>query len=372
MTCHDYHDRFDAYLDRTLDADSRRALDAHLAGCAACRQALAGLLTLREQTSRLPRDIVPPRDLWPEIQATLAHTLSADTRSAPVGPRSSRSEVRHRLRWLPFLSLGIAAALVMAFFLYSPEDESAPSWALTPLTGTIRLDANTTDQPSRLKIGQWLETDAISRVELAVGEIGRLEISPNSRLRLLEAGATDHRIELSRGTLDAFIWAPPRLFFVETPSATAIDLGCAYTLVVDEEGRGELHVTAGYVALENGGRSAIVPAGLRCRMQPGAGPGTPYADDAPADLRQALDRFDFGPDGGSPAALSAALLHIREGDTVTLWHLLSRAPATARGAVFDRLAMFAPPPTSVTRDGILAADRAMLGRWAEALGLVAP
>ena len=36
--------------------------------------------------------------------------------------------------------------------------------------------------------------------------------------------------------MSARIWAPPRLFYVNTPSAVAEDLGCAYTLEVDDLG----------------------------------------------------------------------------------------------------------------------------------------
>jgi hypothetical protein len=38
------------------------------------------------------------------------------------------------------------------------------------------------------------------------------------------------------------IWAPPRLFFVDTPSAVAADLGCSYTLEVKDDGAGVLRV----------------------------------------------------------------------------------------------------------------------------------
>ena len=94
-----------------------------------------------------------------------------------------------------------------------------------------------------------------------------MNVEPNSRLRLAGVGATDHRLELARGTMNAFIWAPPRLFFVDTPSATAVDLGCAYTLTVDDLGNGELHVMTGYVALADGSRK-------KCPFWDGSGAGT--------------------------------------------------------------------------------------------------
>jgi hypothetical protein len=180
----------------------------------------------------------------------------------------------------------------------------------------------------------------------------------------VETRLTEHRLELERGTLHARIWAPPRLFFVNTPSAVAADLGCAYTLEVDDRGRGLLHVTSGYVALETESRESIVPAGAACLTQPGAGPGTPFFEDAPEGFVESLAKFDFENDR---ASLDAVLSGARARDTLTLWHLLSRVGAEDRARVYERLAAFAPPPEGVTREGIHGLDRAMLDEWKTSL-----
>jgi hypothetical protein len=235
-----------------------------------------------------------------------------------------------------------------------------------PLTGTPQIGRLALAGPGRFAVGQWLETDSSSRATVSVGRIGEVKLEPNSRLRLVNTSATNHRLELARGTMSALIWAPPRLFFVETLAATAIDLGCAYTLTVDDNGAGTLRVTSGYVALEHAGRESIIPAGLMCRTRPGAGPGTPLAVNAPPELRSALDRFDTG----NASALDQVLTLAGDGDAIMLWHLLGRTSATARGAVFDKLASFVPPPEGVTRAGILAGKKDMRDRWGEELGLL--
>ena len=100
------------------------------------------------------------------------------------------------------------------------------------------------------------------------------------------------------------------------------------------------------------------------------GPGTPYFEDAPAEFRNALARFDFE-DGTSQARaeeLAVILAHSRKRDALTLWHLLSRVDEAARVRVYDRLAKLAPPPASVTKDGILRLDQSMLDVWWNALG----
>ena len=314
--------------------------------------------SLRDQLAALPREIEPARDLWPEIQAQLSQVEPA------LRAGLTRAERGFHRRWRLPLALAAAFALAATLHWLRPAAPGA-SWAVSPLAGAPRVDHTVFSGPARLKEGGWLETDGQSRAQVTVGTIGEVNVEPNSRLRLVNASPTDHRLELARGTISALIWAPPRLFFVETPSATAIDLGCAYTLTVDDAGLGVLEVTSGYVALEHQGRTSIIPAGLKCLTRPGAGPGTPFAADAPTEFRAALGRFD----AGDPSSLTTVVTAAGPSDAVTLWHLLDRAPAAARGAVFDKLTAFQPAPVGVTREGILSGDPAMRERWALDLGL---
>jgi hypothetical protein len=187
---------------------------------------------------------------------------------------------------------------------------------------------------------------------------------------LIGSRAGDHRLQLVRGTLHATILAPPGQFAVETASSTAVDLGCAYTLTVDEEGAGLVTVTLGWVGFEWRGRESFIPAGFSGQTRPAVGPGTPYHIDSSAAFRRALETLDFR--SGAPdtaAAVSLVLNESLERDEVTLWHLLTRVPVGERDRVFDGLARFVAPPAGVTREGVRAGRRDMLDQWWDALGL---
>lgn len=399
MTCNDCTPKLHDFLDRdpTLSAADAHALESHLTQCAACRAELESLRRLRAATAALPRELPPSRDLWPEISSQLADAAPAP-RSRPSDPRVTGEDVPFSSTFparddqpetqpkpaasilafpLPRLVLPLAVAATIAvlctFAARRPQPASlaaaTPAWSVAAVAGAPRVAAKPVRREAPFRVGQWLETDAHSRAKVAVGSIGEVRVEPNSRVRLVGAAATDHRIELARGTVDALIWAPPRLFFVDTPSATAVDLGCAYTLTVDDAGDGELHVTAGYVALEHGDRESIIPSGQKCLTRRGAGPGTPFAADASPALRAALETFDFGPAATRPRAVTQILALARPDDAVTLWHLLARAAPEQRPEIHDTLARLSPPPQGVTREGILSGDVAMQRAWSTALGL---
>ena len=260
-------------------------------------------------------------------------------------------------RQLALVALGMVICLVAWRAVRPP----AASWEVVRLTGAPRVGSERIGAIGRLKVGQWLETDRASRARIELADIGQVKIEPNTRLRLVEARPNEHRLALARGALHARVLAPPRLFFVDTPSAEAVDLGCAYSLSVDPAGRGLLRVTWGRVAFVLHGRESVVPAGARCETRPGIGPGTPCFEDAPAALRQALEQLDVG--NGGDRVLQVVLAQARRRDSLTLWHLLLKVSPAEQSWVYDRLAALVPPPPGVTREGVLHRDPHMLDLW---------
>jgi hypothetical protein len=196
-------------------------------------------------------------------------------------------------------------------------------------------------------------------------------VQPTTRLGLLNARPGDYRLDLKRGTMQAFIWAPPGQFSVKTPSSTAVDLGCLYTMTVDDDGIGVVRVQMGWVGFEWRGRESFIPQNAMCVTRPRLGPGTPHYEDTSASFRADLDLIDVH--GGTPAdreaALNRVLAEARVKDVLTLWHLLSRVDAPLRDRVYDRLAGFIPPPADVTRDAVREGHREALDQWWDKLDL---
>jgi hypothetical protein len=303
----------------------------------------------------------------PEIQRLEAalRPLRSAGKAPALGPRPRRPATA-RAAWRG-LAAAAAVLLAVAAVITRPRHPE-PGWDLAWLEGPSWPQARVVRE-ARLGVGEWIDTLG-SRARLSVGAIGEVQLEPSTRVGLLDAGDRSHRLSLARGTMHAMIWAPPGQFFVDTPSAVAVDLGCSYTLEVDERGSGLLRVETGWVGFEHRGLQSLVPAGAACPTRPGFGPGTPYFETAPAVLRDALAGIDFASDAGERRiALEAALAAARARDALSLWHLLSRLAGEERARVHDRLAALVPPPAEVTREGILRGDRAMRDAWWDELGL---
>jgi len=290
--------------------------------------------------SRLPL-VKAPDKIWNSIEAALD--------APPVA--------KQRWRWRLWMAIPVAASLFLVVW----------SWQTLHATGwqVVRTGDGQATRTETIRAGEWLQTDASSHAEMRVGAIGTVDIEPGTRLRVVATRPNENRLSLQHGEIAATISAPPKLFFVETKSATAVDLGCQYRMKVDDSGNGLLSVTLGWVSFEWQGRESLVPAGASCRTRAGAGPGTPFFVDAPESLTAALDEFDFS--GGSEASLRTILADARSRDTLTLWHLLSRVAEPLRPLVYDRIVGFAPPPAGVSRNKALSLDPQTLKIWKDEL-----
>lgn len=251
--------------------------------------------------------------------------------NAPVRARVPR---RNRALVLGLLAAA-AASLVVAVLL---RGDAPPSVATEPAP-EIRDAARS----APFATGDWVETADADR-EILVGDLGRVTLAARSRLQVRHVSRETTRLYLASGSLEARVGANarPRFFQVDTDAARCVDLGCRYTLEVDDDGAATVRVVTGQVAFETPGREVFVPAGAVSVARRGRGPGTPRFEDARAALGVAFDAFDEAA-WEAPARrrelATAALGEVRDGrDTLPAWHLLQDADAEVVRAAASRLA----------------------------------
>jgi ferric-dicitrate binding protein FerR (iron transport regulator) len=310
----------------------------------------------------------------PEV-AHLEQLLSDYAHRAPLRELPERQRSGRRGVLLSVSIVTAAAAAVILYLAVDGDGRDPRSAAVRPacgapgtgfafqVAGGAARCGGELVSGGTLSVGGWLEIPDGARAEVEVADIGQIQAYGGSRLRLVGTGPDEHRLELARGRISASVLAPPRLFVIDTPVAAAVDLGCAYDLVVDAEHRTQLTVTSGAVSLEGDRHSAYVPAGATVTALPGRGPGIPVAVDAAPAIRDAVARFDAGDTTAVAAIVETASMI----DAITLWHLLERTSGADRLAAYRKLDRLSPRPVGVGEAEVLAVDRAALDAWRDHL-----
>ncbi|MGE5186677.1 MAG: FecR domain-containing protein [Acidobacteriota bacterium] len=266
--------------------------------------------------------------------------------------------------------VAIAAAAGTAIAVMAPRGRAGPAVERTPETGFdfIARDGAVLVDGRAMSVGTLAPGGVLdsraSRVELLIANLGRAELEPATRVRLVRSDASARQLAIERGKLYVRVSVAPHLFVVSAPAATVTGGGCAYVLEVDATGGGRVAVQSGRVELAAKSRAVLVPAGAHAQLAAGSLPGLPIADGARSELEDAAARYAAG--GPAEPLLAAATAR----DAVTL-AALAGVDTAARPAALARLAALAPPPDGVTVAGAMK-DPAQLARWRDAVVPGAP
>lgn len=239
-------------------------------------------------------------------------TLLAPYRGATPMPdfRAVRQEAREPRRW-PY---AVAAAIVIAIGI----------GVLVP-------------RPRTLRDGEVVQTNRFA-TRINAPSIGTVEVAPHTTLQLVQSSRDHYLLDLRHGSIHAKTTSPPGVFVVNTPKASAIDLGCEYTLSVEPSGVGALHVASGWVELQYGFIQSLVPANAHANIDADGNLSAPVFDDAPFTAADSLDTI---------------LRTARKKDALTLVNLFSRAAnGEQRVRIYDRLNALVPAPPSVSREAL--------------------
>ncbi len=176
MMCVDMEAKLNEYVDGTLAAAERARVEAHVAGCAGCRSAVAELEALLAAAQALPKSIRPSRDLWGGIAARLGRRATGNVQ---------------RAFWAG--ALAAAATLVIAFGIYRLLP---PSTALYRPEGQGWAAVQADYEQAAIELSRTL---AAGRGRLQPETVAVIE----RNLRIIDAAIAESRAALARDPANA-------------------------------------------------------------------------------------------------------------------------------------------------------------------------
>jgi hypothetical protein len=373
MKCNEFEILIDDHIEGTLPSGQKEVFEKHMHECSACKKEYEETAKLLAIVDTLPKDVTPSHDLWSNIESRISNGKGKifKLKNLPLSDGfSENTDYDKKNRFLKYAAVSLIAAMILVALLpalfFNRETPilnrvMTPYWKVTNVKGITVVASNIIGAADSLKPGDWLETKDSSRAVLEVPGLGKVTVEPNTKLQLVKSDTNEHRIALEYGTINADINSKPRTFFVDSKSATAVDLGCSYTYTVHQNGDGVLYVKDGMVALESYGRESIVPAGKFCLTKTGIGPGTPFRENTSAALKEALMRYDF--EKGGEKDVEIILKNSKKADVVTLINLLPRVDDHHKTKVYTVITNYSPAPRHVVRDSIPRLNTKELNEW---------
>lgn len=296
------------------------------------------------------------------VERALAPLRFEGTELPDLGSARWSGNPKHR-RWMAAAVAAVALSGVLAALVI--HRWSWPAGRAWPIATAAGL-------PDRLEVGRPLRLGPAQRARVSVARIGAMEVEPGSEITLRSTASNRHRVVLTQGVVRVRVWAPPGTVTFKTPAGDLVDLGCAFRLAVDPQGRAHVSVESGWVELEGAEGESLVPAGASSTMAVDERPRAPVFDDAAPAFREGVRALESRLDEGAAAPPLTFLAGARRKDAMTLLLVAKDAPSGVARLLLERAAALQPPPPDVTIDAILAGDRAPLWRWHAALDLPPP
>lgn len=293
------------------------------------------------------------------LRARLAPlSIAARGRAQWQMPRTSRTR---RRRVIAVLAAAASVLAVLVALHHRLQWDVGMAW-------TVRQVAAAPGE-STVAPGQRIATGNAGPAMIDVARIGRIELSADSAMTLVETRARHHRVALEYGHLRARIWAPPGDFGLLDADAEIIDLGCDFDVWKTVDGNGRLFVRSGWIAWRYGAHERLVPEGFGLRFAEGRTT-TPLRADASRALVDAVEAIDAArAEGVTPSteldARAAAVADAASAaDAITLLSLLTEQPALASGPIYERLAqVWGIAPDALHRRAWASGDRAAVDAW---------
>src|SRR3989442_13556977 len=101
-------------------------------------------------------------------------------------------------------------ALIVGAYIFE-AGPVRPSWIIADIKGSPSMGMRPVTQKTRLEEGEFVQTDASSRAKISNRSVGRIDVEPNTRLKLIIKGLSEQRFALERGTIRASTWVPPQV-----------------------------------------------------------------------------------------------------------------------------------------------------------------
>ena len=273
-----------------------------------------------------------------------------------------------RRRWWPVV-VALAAGLVFVtaawLFYWRLQWPTGQPWRMAVATESgPRIDT--------LAVGQSLKLDANSSASVDIARLGTMTVRPGAEITLRTTGTRRHQLRLDRGAVNIRVWAPPQRVFVATPAGNIIDLGCTFTLAVDDSRITRLAVQTGWVQMENVHGESLVPAGASSVMTADRSPLVPLYDDASPEFQRAVRAFETRvADDNVAAELATIRRDARVRDMLTLLMLAVRERGSLRAPLLEHAATLSAPPRTLSGNPA-AFDNDAIWEWRGSLPLPPP
>lgn len=368
MNCIEVKYYLNDYAKGILLDEIRSEIHDHINECNSCAKDFDELITVRSKAGLKRKHFIRKKEFDGENTSDSPNSIAAISSDAAYLKDTltiTANEIdNNKLFSIAGIISSIGFGIILAFLIF--DNSPSSFWTVEKISGYPVIESRVLTNQGIIKLGEKLITDSESRARIRVGDLGEIDIEPQTEIKIVETETSEYRMVLEKGKMSVRTSSAPKLFSIETISAHVVDLGCMYYLSVDENGTTTVQVKSGWVLMKNKNERVLIPENSICSATTN-GIGVPVSIYASHAFKESVGNFNLLT--GSLEELKKILQQANQNDLITLFHLIKRLDQESREKIFNRISTLTNVPPRVNRDGIINGDKDILGRLWVDLGL---
>ncbi|UCH65224.1 MAG: hypothetical protein JSW63_11565 [Ignavibacterium sp.] len=257
----------------------------------------------------------------------------------------------------------IGVAIVFVIFLIVKITSFSTDWTVSISSGTPFINEKPVEISGGLGIEDVITTDELSAAVIGIPEIGRIDISKNTKLTRLEPDLT---LEMASGRI--YIEADNAIakLNLKIPDAIVKELkpGTSYSVRVDGRKNSKITLEKGWLRVYAGDEEIVFPERYILNVYSNSGASVPYHISSTVEYIALLDEYLFG--GKRDKALNRVLSASSRTESISLWNLLSRVGIGHQVEnVYYKLLDLVPHSEQVAKADIMLLEPDALNTWLE-------
>lgn len=381
MDCSGIHNLMDDYLDNLLSDKTRKEFEESIEYCPEEKTLLLKQRQLKKRLNDLPLSFTPPESIFNELKNSLLEIDTTEINStanfskptsltdddvqqeSDSGEKRSAKKKKYKtsratnLFWTT-LSILIISVIIGYYYIYV-YNNTAP-WKFNLLGGTATINQNFSER-SNIYSGDNIILSEVAHAKMALPARFELELFGNSKITILDTRATSNKINLIDGSFNFNSLNSESNFIVQRGNFTIEEKSGQYAFTMDEYGNINLSVDKGVIELNHSNFNFRVASKYSLSIIEDSYCTIPLHENATYNFKHSIDRLNSNVN--DIAALSTAMLESKQTDQLTLLRIMELVAIDKRELLYQKISNIFPPPSGVTKQGILESNKRMLEKW---------
>ncbi len=288
-----------------------------------------------------------------ELESKIEEVKKGKTKKKRTREKIS-AKTKHKLKRLSivFAFIIFIIALGYGYILYKKDNKTTP-WQIT----ITSLNAET--QTSQINLNSSIETKNDEQIEIQITDIAKIELSGNSKIKVIAGTKSLSSIILYSGNLTFIPEFSNQLFELKFNNLILKSRDAKFS-IVEIENSAKVNIITNYISILLAGMEYKIPKNFEFNIFSSNHITIPINNNTSNHFRKLIESYNILP---NEVVLKKIIKTASKLDAFTLHYMLSQVTPEYRELIINKLQKLIPLPATTSKENVLMLSQEALDNW---------